>query len=208
MSDRFQDQVLAFAAIYQAAEQVQKVARHGSYDEQSFTPCIQSLLVTDPKNTLEVFSGEIAHLRAGLKMLVDHMGNNPQKDPEITRYVVSLLALERKMTKRRDLMSLMGTRIEQVKRQCNHFELTDDTILGNLADIYSEFVSPLGPRIQVSGAPLHLQQPANQHRVRSLLLAGIRAAVLWRQVGGKRRMLLLHRMKLVKAAEELLKQAY
>lgn len=47
-------------------------------------------------------------------------------------------------------------------------------------------ISPLGPRIQVTGSPAVLQSPQVQAKVRATLLAGIRAAVLWHQVGGGR----------------------
>ncbi|XMR37004.1 DUF489 family protein [Escherichia coli] len=50
----------------------------------------------------------------------------------------------------------------------------------------TDAVRPIGPRIQVAGTPLFLQQPLVQHKVRALLLAGIRACVLWRQLGGSR----------------------
>jgi high frequency lysogenization protein len=41
-----------------------------------------------------------------------------------------------------------------------------------------------------------------QHRIRALLLAGIRAAVLWRQVGGKRRHFFFGKGKIVKIAKQ------
>ena len=46
--------------------------------------------------------------------------------------------------------------------------------------IYVDVISPLGPRIQVTGSPAVLQSPQVQAKVRATLLAGIRAAVLWR----------------------------
>jgi high frequency lysogenization protein len=43
-------------------------------------------------------------------------------------------------------------------------------------------------------------------KVRALLLAGIRAAVLWRQVGGSRLQILFSRAKIKAAAEKILQQ--
>jgi high frequency lysogenization protein len=45
-------------------------------------------------------------------------------------------------------------------------------------------ISPLGAKIMVQGNPVYLAQPQVIAEVRAALLAGIRAAVLWRQVGG------------------------
>ena len=45
----------------------------------------------------------------------------------------------------------------------------------------------------VSGEPHHLSDPKNANKIRALLLAGMRSAVLWRQLGGNRLQLLLAR---------------
>ena len=83
-------------------------------------------------------------------------------------------------------MNTLGERLGQLERQLAHFDLESDTIISALAGIYVDVVSPLGPRIQVTGSPAILQNPQVQAKVRATLLAGIRAAVLWQQVGGSR----------------------
>ena len=52
--------------------------------------------------------------------------------------------------------------------------------------------------------PLYLTNPANQNRIRALLLAGVRAAILWRQSGGSRLTLLLRRKALLAEGQRLL----
>ncbi|MEF1299851.1 high frequency lysogenization protein HflD, partial [Vibrio parahaemolyticus] len=142
-------------------------------------------------------------LKLGLECLVKGIDSTPSGS-EITRYIISLMALERKLTARTDAMSQLGDRIQMAKRQTEHFELLEDQMISNLASIYLDVVSPIGPRIQVTGTPSVLQQTANQHKVRALLLSGIRSAVLWRQVGGKRRHLIFGRKKMVEQAQILL----
>ncbi|MCQ8200404.1 DUF489 family protein, partial [Vibrio parahaemolyticus] len=83
-------------------------------------------------------------------------------------------ALERKLTARTDAMSQLGDRIQRAKRQTEHFELLEDQMISNLASIYLEVVSPIGPRIQVTGTPSVLPQTATQHTVRALVLSGLR----------------------------------
>ena len=206
MSDKFQDRTMAFAGICQAAYLVQKVARDGNCDEASLRESLQSVLVTNPKQPLEVFGSHLA-IRDGYRALVEQLGaDGSQKNAELTRYVVSLVALERKLSNRRDVLNMLGERISQVKRQLHHFDLLDEQVLANLASIYSEHISPIGPRIQVAGTPIYLQQPLVQHKVRALLLAGIRATVLWRQVGGRRRHILFSRGKMVASARSMLNQ--
>ncbi|ASI24022.1 TPA: high frequency lysogenization protein HflD [Aeromonas salmonicida] len=201
MSDKFQDRTMAFAGICQAAYLVQKVARDGTCDEASLHESLQSVLVTDPKQPLEVFGNHLA-IRDGYRALVEQLGSDgSQKNAELTRYVVSLIALERKLAKRKDILNMLGERISQIGRQQQHFDLLDEQILANMASIYSDLISPIGPRIQIAGTPLFLQQPLVQHKVRALLLAGIRACVLWRQLGGSRTQIIFARKKMVELAK-------
>ncbi|MBP4043058.1 high frequency lysogenization protein HflD [Aeromonas dhakensis] len=201
MSDKFQDRTMAFAGICQAAYLVQKVARDGTCDEASLRESLSSILVTDPKQPLDVFGNHLA-IRDGYRALVEQLGaDGSQKNAELTRYVVSLIALERKLAKRKDILNMLGERISQIGRQQQHFDLLDEQILANMASIYSDLISPIGPRIQVAGTPLFLQQPLVQHKVRALLLAGIRAVVLWRQLGGSRTQIIFARKKMVELAK-------
>ncbi len=201
------EQTITLAAICQVAELVQKLARKGQSNEEEYSQLLSSIMVTSPQNTLEVYGGELTNLALGLKTLVTHLGNQAkQKDPEITRYVVSLLSLERRLTKQPKKLTALGDRIEQCQRQLSHYEITSDTLIASLASVYSDIISPLGTPIQVAGNPEILKQPGNQHKIRALLLAGIRSAVLWRQVGGKRRNILFSRSKIVECAELLLKR--
>lgn len=192
---------MAFAGICQAAFLVQKVARDGNCDEASLRESLSSVLVTDPKQPLEVFGSHLA-IRDGYRALVEQLGaDGSQKNAELTRYVVSLIALERKLAKRKDILNMLGERISQIGRQQQHFDLLDEQIMANMASIYSDLISPIGPRIQVAGTPLFLQQPLVQHKVRALLLAGIRACVLWRQLGGSRTQIIFARKKMVELAK-------
>lgn len=201
------EQTLTLAAICQVAYWVQKLSRSGQIDEAELTILLNSIMNTSPSSTLDVYGNDLANLKVGLNTLIQHLGNKSKnKDPELTRYVVSLLALERRLSKNNKQMSALGDRIEQCERQLAHYEINSETLISSIASIYSDIISPLGTPIQVAGEPDILKQPINQHRIRALLLAGIRSSVLWRQVGGKRRNILFARSKIVECAETLLKQ--
>jgi len=207
MTNHIKEQTLTLAAICQVAYWVQKLSRSGQIDEPALSVLLESITMTSPDNTLAVYGGDLSNLKVGLNSLINHLGNkSTTKDPELTRYVVSLLALERRLTKQNKKMTLLGERIEQTNRQLEHYDITSDTLIASFASIYSDVISPLGTPIQVAGEPEILKQTINQHKIRSLLLAGIRATVLWRQVGGKRRSILFSRSKMVECAEQLLKQ--
>jgi high frequency lysogenization protein len=89
-------------------------------------------------------------------------------------------------------------------RQADHFHTTHESVIGNLADTYKQTLSTLSFRIKVAGNPQILQNNYNANKVRALLLAGIRAAILWRQVGGRRWHLLFNRKRYIKDAQSLL----
>ncbi len=199
MANTLFDRTIAFASVCQSVKLVQDVARTGSCDQDAMSSSLNSIIVTNPVNTLAVFEKE-SNLIIGLNALVKEFETNPNES-KLTRYLITLLALERKLTHRRDSMKQLSDRIETIKRQALHFELLDDNMIGNLASIYLDIISPLGPRIQVIGTPEQLQQTHVQQKVRALLLAGIRSAVLWRQVGGKRRHLIFSRKQLIEQAK-------
>lgn len=206
MSHSFENQTLAFAGIAQAAALVQEVSRQGIIEDKTvLSTSLNSILVTDPQQTLEIY-GSHSEMRLGYNTIVDQLSNSSaRKNTELTRYLVGMIALENKLNKRRDLMAMLGERITQVKRQRHHFELLDEQIIASLASVYSDIISPIGPRIQVTGNPTYLQQPLVQQQIRALLLSGIRSAVLWRQLGGRRLQILFSRKRLVAQAESALR---
>lgn len=200
-------QTITMAAICQASALVQKVARTGSIAEPDLAIMLNSIMKTSPDSILDVYDNDVAHLALGLKTLIEQLGSQTkEKDPELTRYVVSLLGLERRLANKKNQFSLLGERIEQSQRQLAHYDITSDTLIASLASIYSDLLSPIGTPIQVAGEPSLLKQQSNQHKIRALLLAGVRSSVLWRQVGGKRRNILFGRTKMVACAQQLLKE--
>ncbi|MGX9418314.1 high frequency lysogenization protein HflD [Vibrio sp. RC27] len=196
------DRTIAFAGMCQAASLVQNVAKDGHCDDNGFRTSINAILNLNPSSTIDVFGNE-DNLKVGLETLISGV-NSSSPGSEITRYMISLMALERKLNARRDSMSQLGDRIDTLVRQSEHFDLFDDQMLSNIASVYLDVISPIGPRIQVTGTPSILQMPGNQQKVRALLLSGVRCAVLWRQVGGKRRHLIFGRNKMVEQAKILL----
>lgn len=202
------DQTITFAAMCLVAHSVQQISHHNKTDEGDLCLLLNSLIQTSPENTLAVYGGDVANLKIGLELLIKQLGDSSTsdkaKDPEFTRYLISLINLERRLIKQPKQLNLLAERLEATKRQLEHFDITSETLVASFASIYSDIISPLGARIQVTGEPSILKQAANQNKIRSILLSGIRAAVLWRQVGGKRRTILFSRKKIVATAKELL----
>ena len=198
------DRVLALAGVFQAAQLVQEIARNGRADSTDVEASLRSLLVDNPATVLEVYGDDVNHLRTGLICLHEQLGLEGKKDVELTRYVMGMLFLERKLNKSPQMMTTLGEGIEQARRQLEHYPIEHENIIANLAGIYSDTLSRLSFRIMVSGEPQQLANNDTANRIRALLLAGIRSAVLWHQTGGRRWQLLFSRSKIIDTCLELL----
>ena len=207
MKHASKEQTLALAGVFQAAAQVQQIAHSGRSTETSFQTSIRSLFQTNPESTLAVY-GELKDLREGLATLAGVFSEQSKpKDLEILKYALSLVHLEAKLNRQSDMMDILGSRIEQARRTADHFGYLHSNLIANLASIYGDTISTLKPRIQVAGDPNILRVEENAAKIRALLLAGIRSAVLWRQTGGRRWQLVFTRRKTIATATALAEQA-
>lgn len=206
MNPSVSTQVMALAALCQAVRAVQQTARGEAPEPGVVATMLQSIAEQNPADALDVYGGSLLKLKPGYHILAAQMGDNPRKDVELTRYVMAVLVLERLLAKSSDSLSAVGRRIERLQQQLQHFQVTDDNIIASIADIYVEHISPLGNRIQIAGAPEQLKQSAVQQKIRALLLAALRAAVLWRQAGGRRYHFLFSRKTLWRETQQVLQQ--
>ncbi|MFY8349524.1 high frequency lysogenization protein HflD [Pseudoalteromonas sp. SSM20] len=194
------NQVMALAAMCQITKAVQKVAQTGSITDYEMQQLLSGILVTNPDAPSDVFRD--MDLRQGYQLVVEQLDPGQNKSIELVKYVGGLIQLERALNANPKALNELATRISSIENRLAHLSISDDAIIASLADIYADVISPLGQRIQVFGKPALLQQQSVQHRIRALLLAGIRAAVLWRQVGGKRRHFFFGKGKIVKIAKQ------
>jgi high frequency lysogenization protein len=201
---RTREHAMALGGLFQAVSLVQQVAREGNADSEPFASSIASVLRVDADNTDAVYGGD-TQLTRGLQTLCRQLGRDKSRqDAELMRYAVSLMFLERQLVRSSKLMDRLRQGIDTASAQSEHFPITHENVLARLADTYASTVSQLQPRIMVQGKPEYLNTPANANRIRALLLAGMRSAVLWRQLGGNRLRLLWTRKNIVRCAEGLL----
>jgi high frequency lysogenization protein len=201
------DRVLALAGVVQAASLVSDTANGAVVDEGSQRATLESILRTESRDVPEIFGG-LTGLRLGLKKLAELLG--PERTPHdltILRYSLSLLQLQTKVMRDGALRKILDESIARGREQVRHFGLTHGNVLANLADTYARTAGSFEPRILVTGDALKLRNPLTVNLVRSLLLGGLRSAVLWRQCGGSRWMLLFMRASLLKETQRLLKES-
>ena len=192
MSHSKYDQTLALAGIYQAASLVKQIANQGSANNAQIEACIETLFRFDA-NTVEEVYGDRANIINGAKILQKNLtsisltgANKDNRDIEITKYIISLIMLEKTLSKRTRMLDEISDRLKDIETKFDFFPISHDNTYAKLGHLYKETISTLGPKIIVSGEQLYLSNENNASRVRALLLAGIRSAVLWRQCGGSR----------------------
>lgn len=198
---------IALAGIFQAARLVQQTSRAEKRDAMATTASINSIFNTDPEAVADVYGSPDA-LRVGLEVLKSQLDNSTGKrDMELTGYVITLMHLERKLGRKSDLMGRIASGIDRVKAQAEYFDREHATVIAGLADVYKETVSTLQPRIMVKGDESVLSNTSSQNMIRALLLAGVRATVLWSQCGGSRIKLIFQRKALLECCTRILREA-
>ena len=205
------NRAIAMAAIFQCVDGVTQIANTGRIDETLYATAVNSIL-NDNADSAEDIYGSLDNLKIGFGSMMNQLGTSQMtpdgkaKDLEATRYALGLLQLEKKLSKNQAMFEQLLEGIQDTQKKLEFFDSEHENITASLADIYANTVSKIGPKIMVKGEQSHLANPKNAAKIRALLLAGVRAALLWRQAGGNRWKLLFERGKLQKQADNFLKQ--
>ena len=113
--------------------------------------------------------------------------------------------LEKKLSADAHMLDTIDKRLREIESQFDFFSLDHENTYAKLGQLYKDTVSTLGPKIIVSGEQPFLSNEHNASKVRALLLAGIRSAVLWRQCGGSRWQFLFGRNAYIRECEAILR---
>ena len=205
MAKNYHDITLALAGICQAARLAQQVAHEGRADATAMHSSIHSLMEINPPSVLAVYGSDTRALKMGMETLLCVLSTQHQQSgAELVRYTFGIMLLERRLHAQKSARSALTEKIADLERKRAHFDLGSEQIFSALAALYVDIISPLGPRIQVTGSPLLLQNTQLQNKIRAFLLAGISSAVLWQQLGGGRLQLILCRNRLLRQAQSSL----
>ncbi len=207
VKNRIYQKTIALAGIIQAAALVKELANNNRTSENYFETSIASIFKINSTSVEDVFNGrtdDVPELALGLKELHQLLEQKFAPGKELIRYSLEIIALQRRLERNPKIASIISERIEKLTPQLASCSVTDQSVITALATIYKENLSNLGRSIQVTGNRLYLENPYNVHKIRALLLAGVRAAMLWQQVGGKRWYIVFQRDAIRSTARELL----
>ena len=199
------DRVLALAGLLQAIRLVQQMANNGQAETRPLAACVDSLFRFDAESTVAIF-GSVAELEPGLRRVIAQLDGS-DRDTAQTRIAMNILHLERRFVASTTTVESVRAGLEEIEQQRQLLGPTHPTVLSRLGELYAQQISPLGPRVLVQGNPVYLSQPGVVGEVRATLLAALRSAVLWRQLGGSYWDLLISRRAMVETAKGLLLDA-
>jgi len=204
MAQNIHDRTLALAGVFQAVQLVQEAAKYGRCDESATETTINSIFKIDVSDAESVF-GRALCVSNGLRLIQTQFGEQAKPDNHtVSKYLLGILYIEKKLAKRPQLLTEILAGIERAKGQLMHYPPTHANILASLADTYSKTVSTITPRLIIEGEEGYLTRPDVANSVRALLLAAVRAAVLWRQCGGTRWQIMFGRHKFVHESRRIL----
>lgn len=207
MERSLRNQVIALAGLAQAMELVKQTARTGRNDEMALKSSVLSVFMVDAEDILEIYGG-LPQLVPGLRALKRQLSEPRQVDPETARYASTLIYLEPLFTQNREMTEIISRAIRDAREIWDRStERMDPEVFRILATAYQQTVSNLKPRIMVAGEQRQLSDPQNANQIRTLLLAGIRSALLWRQAGGSKWRVLFLRSRMQRIVDDLLLEA-
>ena len=206
MNARLENQTIALAGVFQAVAQVEQLAKTGCSPSDPLLVSMTSLFNQSPTSVLDVYGNRLQNIKLGLDIMYELLTHKQSRShPDSIRYVLGILHLQKKLQSRGDMLGVIGTRLQQAQHQVEHFGASHENVMSSVAAIYSDTISTFNFRIQVTGDFTYLQQTRVANQVRALLLAGIRSATLWRQMGGNRFQVIFRRRRLAQSARVLLK---
>lgn len=186
---------LALAGVFQAADLVRTTANGLPVSESAKDAVIGAITTQNADALEEVFPDPIS-FRSGVAASTGALSGEHDR-ADVLRYALQLIELARRLKK-------SPVVIERLTGGLARLGGNPEAVA--LAGLYQDTISTLGKRIQVTGDPAALQRPGVADTIRALLLAGVRFAWLWQQLGGGRWQLILNRKQTLAAIEALSNQ--
>ena len=218
-----QHQVLALAAVFQAAQLVHMVAsagtnRMGDSAEHYRNVSIKAALNIRPdvnsNRNSQTFFPNLADLQLGLQSLEQCFSHPYHSLPSHTRlprlrikhsklplnYALSLLSLSAKVYRQSEHQKKILQAQQNIIRQLAFFDYQyhHPNIIAPLAQLYSDTASTFKPKIIVQGNAESFKHPNEVAMIRALLFAGLQAAHYWRNLGGSPMKLIFSKSKMLK----------
>lgn len=199
----FDDRVLALGALLVALSQVRRIAETGQSDTATLQLALDSVFRLDAADTAAAVGGVDA-VRPGLRLLRDYLAGT-NKDEALGKLAMAVMQLERRFVADAGMTERVRTGLRALQGPVERLGSPHHDVVAGLASLYADTISHLRPRVMVQGNPHYLGQAGVVAEIRALLLAALRAAVLWRQMGGSLWDFLFRRRDMAGAIDQLMR---
>ena len=195
------NETISLGAIYQACNEIKKIAWQGEINNNIIEPLINSVYQTTSEEIEDVFIS-IKRLNTGLDFLRRQLvGDAFSRDGEVSRYFEAIGILVKNMNKKDDVLNKLRTELTRQSMPINEDNLDQHALF--LSELYLSTISTVEPRIIVNGDNKYLTDKKNAAMIRSLLLCAIRSYILWQQSGGSKFRIFIFKKKIAELAVKL-----
>lgn len=211
---RWEQENIALAAVAQCAAIVDKLALTGHADSRQLAVSLNPLLVLDPRSFADIYPN-VSDISLGFRTIQEMFSNKrPEKDSLVLRYTLGLLHLHNSLSKNRGMQTTIRQRLKGIPPLSADTDMESDGQLASaenqrsirlLAELYQDTISTLSYRIQIQGNADYLKDAIVAEKIRAALLSGIRSAMLWHQLGGRKWRLLIYRARIHRTAGQIRK---
>lgn len=192
------NETIALGAIYQASNEIKKIAWEGIITKNIVQPLIYSIYQTTSEDIEDIYINT-KRLNPGLDFLRKQLvGDAFSKDAEVTRYFEAIGILVKNMKKNEKVILSLRDELSNNSKEVREDNLDDHA--ETLSKLYLRTVSKVEPRIIVNGDNKHLTDSKNASMIRALLMSAIRSYILWQQSGGSKLRIFLFRKKIAELA--------
>ena len=195
------NETISLGAIYQACNEIKKIAWQGEININIIEPLINSVYQITSENIDDIYIS-IKRLNTGLDFLRRQLvGDAFSRDAEVTRYFEAIGILIKNMNKKEDIFSKLRKQLTEHTMIVQKDNLDDHALF--LSNLYLNTISTVEPRIIVNGDNKYLTDKKNAAMIRSLLLCAIRSYILWQQSGGSKFRIFIFKKKIAELAVKL-----
>jgi high frequency lysogenization protein len=187
------NQIIALSGIFQSCYLVRNLSRYGLITEQNLKNNIQILFNQNTENIMDLY-GSIESLHQGINSIKNLLASeHKEKLSETLRYAIGVMHLAKKLQKDKRMLMMIKKRLEITAKQIEHFSITHPNIIASISKIYQDSFGKFFFRINVNGNFEYLKQDQIVYQIRCLLFSGVRSAMLFHQMGGRRYQLILNK---------------
>ena len=191
----WEHQNIALCAVAQCAALVHELALGKEIRQSQLASAINPLLILNPESVEHVYPN-LESLTLGFSTLQSILGSNRLKqNSQIRRYITEILILRKTLSKNMIMQSVVRAGLSNLEpirpslidcMQTNQQEINEQNYtFEEISSLYRKTLSTLKHRIKVAGKVQFLKNEIVSNKIRGLLFAGVRSAVLWHQLDGR-----------------------